>query len=214
VGYVVADKRRIKQGIKGLQRVKTWQLIIVFILALFVAATFLRLNNIGMVERRTAVLAADEAGNSDVTVNRLYDLQRYVSAHMNTDMGKGLYLETSYKRDVQAAYDRAAQDSNPNGNIYKKAQEVCAPQFTRYSYAYLQCTTGELAKYPAAKDLVSSVQAPRADSYLHVFVSPLWSSDFAGWSVVICVVIGLMIIVRFLSLGILRIILHQHYKST
>jgi len=213
VGYLVADKRRIKRSIKGLQRVKTWQLIIVFILALFLTATFLRLNNIGMIERRTAVLAADEAGDGQVTINRLYDLQRFVSAHMNTDMGKGLYLETSYKRDVQAAYDRASLDGNPNGNIYKKAQEVCEPRFDRYSYAYLQCTPGELAKYPAAGDLEKSVNVPRADSYLHVFASPLWSSDFAGWSVVVCMVIALMIFVRLLSLGVLRLILRQHYKS-
>lgn len=209
----MADKRRIKRSIKELQRVKTWQLIILFILACFLAATFLRLNNIGMIERRNAVTAADEGGDSDVTINRLYDLQRYVTAHMNTDMGKGLYLEASYKRDVQAVYDKASQDGNPNGNIYKKAQDVCAPQFSRYSYAYLQCTTGELAKYPAATDPVTAVQLPRADSYLHVFVSPLWSPDFAGWSIIVCAVIGLMIVVRLVSLGVLRMILHHHYKS-
>ena len=209
----MADKRQIKRNIKELQRFKTWQLVILLILACFVAATFLRLNNIGMVERRTAVVAADEAGNSEVTINRLYDLQRFVSAHMNTDMGKGLYLETSYKRDDQAALDKASQDSNPNGNIYKKAQEVCAPQFSRYSYAYLQCTTGELAKYPAASDPTSSVKRPHPDNYLHVFVSPLWSPDFAGWSVVICLVISFMIIVRLMSLVALRIILRQHYTS-
>ncbi|MEP7204960.1 MAG: hypothetical protein ABI716_02085 [Candidatus Saccharibacteria bacterium] len=210
----MADKRRIKRDIKELQRVKTWQLVILLILACFVAATFLRLNNIGMTQRRSAVLAADESNDNAVTINRLYDLQRFVSAHMNTDMGKGLYLEPSYKRDVQSAYDRASQSSNPNGNIYKKAQEVCAPQFTRYSTAYLQCTTGELAKYPAASDLVNSVKLPLADSYLHVFVSPGWSSDFAGWSVVVCLVIGLMIAVRLASLGVLRILLRQHYKPT
>ncbi|MBC7943483.1 hypothetical protein H7X68_03240 [Candidatus Saccharibacteria bacterium] len=209
----MANKRQIKRSIKELQRVKTWQLIILLILAGFVAATFLRLNSIGMNDRRRAVMLADEVGKGEVTINRLYDLQRYVSAHMNTDMGKGLYLENSYKRDYQSSIDKAAQDGNSNGNIYKKAQEVCAPQFTRYSYAYLQCTTGELAKYPAASDLISSVQVPIAASYLHVFVSPLWSPDFAGWSVIVCFVIALMIAVRLLSLAVLRIILHHHYKS-
>lgn len=209
----MADKRQVKRNIRELQRVKTWQLVILLILAIFVAATFLRLNNIGMVERRTAVTTADQVGNSEVTINRLYDLQRYVSAHMNADMGKGLYLEASYKRDYQAAIDAAASDGNPNGNIYKKAQQVCAPQFIRYSYAYLECTTGELAKYPAASNPTSTVKVPLADTYLHVYVSPLWSPDFAGWSVVVCLVIGLMIIVRLLSLAVLRIILHQHYKS-
>lgn len=212
-GLRVADKGRVRRSMKQLQRVKTWQLIILLILASFLAATFLRLNNIGMIERRTAVLSADDAGDNNVTINRLYDLQRYVSAHMNADMGRGVYLEASYKRDVQAAYDRASDDSSPNGNIYKKAQDVCAPKFTRYSTAYVQCTTSELAKYPAATELVSDVSLPRADNYLHVFISPLWSPDFAGWSVLLCVALLLMIIARFVSLLILRVILHYHYKS-
>jgi hypothetical protein len=209
----VADKRQINHSIKQWQRVKTWQLIVLLVLASFVAATFLRLNNIGMIERRSAVLNADQAGVEEITINRLYDLQRYVSSHMNTDMGKGVYLESSYKRDTQAAYDRAAVDSNPNGNIYKKAQEVCAPKFSRYSYAYLQCTTGELAKYPSATELQDAVAAPKADTYLHAYASPLWSPDFAGWSIVVCAVLVIMIITRFISLMVLRIILHQHYKS-
>ncbi len=183
------------------------------ILAIFVAATFLRLNNIGMVERRNAVVVADDAGQDTNTISRLYDLQRYVSSHMNTDMGKGVYLEGSYKRDSQAAYDAAAKDTNPNGNIYKKAQEVCAPQFTRYSYAYLQCTTGELAKYPASSNLIESVKLPRADSYLHSYVSPLWSPDFAGWAVLVCLALAVMIVVRIIAVMVLRAMLHRHYKS-
>ena len=209
----MADKGRVQRSIKQLQRVKTWQLVILLILASFLAATFLRLNNIGMIERRSAVLSADDAGDSDATINRLYDLQRYVSAHMNTDMGRGVYLEASYKRDVQAAYDKASADTNANGNIYKKAQDICAPKFTRYSTAYVQCTTSELAKYPAATELVNNVALPRADNYLHVFISPLWSPDFAGWSLLVCAALLLMIIARFVSLLILRIILHYHYKS-
>jgi hypothetical protein len=209
----VADNRGVKRSIRQLQRIKTWQLVLLFILAAFVAATFLRLNNIGMIERRAAVISADESGDSEATITRLYDLQRFVSAHMNTDMGKGVPLEASYKRDSQAAIDAASAESNPNGNIYKKAQEVCAPQFSRYSYAYLQCTTGELAKYPSATSLESSLKLPDADTYFHTFNSPVWSPDFAGWSVVICIVILVMIIVRLISLVILRAMLHHHYKS-
>lgn len=166
-----------------------------------------------MAERRAAVVDADNVGNNSVTQSRLYDLQRYVTAHMNTDMGKGIYLESAYKRDVQAIYVIASSDANPNGNIYKKSQEVCAPRFTRYSYAYLQCTTSELAKYPASSNLISSIKLPQADMYLHVFVSPLWSPDFAGWSVLICIAILTMIIVRLIGIGILKLLLKHHYKS-
>jgi hypothetical protein len=209
----VTDKRRVRRTIKDLQRVKTWQLLVLLLLAGFLSATFLRLNNLGMVERRNAVIQADEAGDSNVTTQRLYDLQRYVSAHMNTDMGKGVYLESSYRRDSQAALDGASADQNPNGNIYKKAQEVCAPRFSGYSAAYLQCTTGELAKYPAANELLGAAKLPSADSYLHSFVSPLWSPDFAGWSVVVCLFIAALIVVRLVSLLILKLLLRQHYRN-
>lgn len=209
----MADKKQVKYSIKQLQRVKTWQLVILLIFAIFVTLTFLRLNNIGMVERRSAVTSADEAGNPDAVISRLYDLQRYVSSHMNTDMGKGIYLQASYKRDVQKAYNVASADENPNGNIYKKAQEVCAPRFTLWSPAYVQCTFGELSKYPAADDLAGAVKLPPADMYLHVFASPLWTPDFAGWSLVVCIVIALVIIARTASLGVLRLMLARHYKS-
>lgn len=209
----MADKQRVRRGIKQLKRVKTWQLLILLILAVFIAATFLRLNNIGMVERREAVVSADEQGNGDVIIQRLYDLQRYVSAHMNTDMGKGVYLEHAYNRDYTAWQSDAYGDRNPNGNVYKKAQEVCEPRFSYYSAAYLQCTTDELAKYPAADAPGTDSSAPRADAYLHSFASPLWSPDFAGWSVVVCVVIALLIIGRLITLGILKIMLKRHYRS-
>lgn len=166
-----------------------------------------------MVERRAAVITADKAGNQDATLQRLYDLQQYVSSHMNTDLGRGVYLESTYQSDSQAALDNASGDENPNGNIYKKAQEVCAPRFSNYSTAYLQCTTGELAKYPASNELIGAVKLPAASAYLHSYESPVWSPDFAGWSVVVCVVIVLMIVTRLISLGVLKLLLRRHYRS-
>lgn len=209
----MADKGRIKQDIKNLQRVKTWQLIILFIIASVVAATFLRLNNIGMVQRREAVINADKVGDSDATLNRLYDLQRYVASHMNTDLGRGVFLEHSYSRDSQSWQENQYGDANPNGNIYKKAQEVCAPQFSRYSQAYLLCTTNELAKYPAASDPATDTSKPRQEAYIHSFTSPVWTPDFAGWSVLVCGVILLLIVIRIISLGVLQLMLRRHYRQ-
>lgn len=166
-----------------------------------------------MVERRAAVISADTAGSQDSIIQRLYDLQQYVSAHMNTDLGKGVYLESAYQRDSQAALTAASGDQNPNGNIYKKAQEVCAPRFSNYSTAYLQCTTGELAKYPAESNLIGAVKLPSASTYLHDYESPVWSPDFAGWSLVVSLVIVLMIIARLVSLAVLKVMLHRHYRS-
>lgn len=201
----MVDRRQIKRRLNSIQKVKIWQLVILLILMAFLAATFLRLNNIGMIERREAVISADEEGDDEVTANRLYDLQRYVTSHMNTDMGKGVYLEASYKRDAQEAYNSASSESN----VYKKAQDICEPRYSSWSYAYLQCTLEELEKYPSAQ----TVKLPVSDNYLHVFVSPLWSPDFAGFSVLICVVIFIMILLRATTVIILKILIKSRYKS-
>ena len=79
----MADKRSIRRDIKKLQRVKTWQLLILLILAGFLSATFLRLNNTGMVQRRNAVTAADKVGGAQQIAERIAELQRYSTAHMN-----------------------------------------------------------------------------------------------------------------------------------
>ncbi len=208
----MANKRQVRRSIRQLQRVKTWQLVILLVIFGFIAATFLRLNNIGMADRRDAVLAADRAGDPAMIQSRLYDLQRYVAAHMNADMGV-IYLENQYKRDSQAAIDGASGDSNPNGNIYKKAQEVCAPKFTHYSQAYLQCTVDYLAQYTPANNPTSTVALPKADLYRHSFTAPLWTPDFAGWSVLICGFILFMIIARLVGLTVLRIMLKMRYRG-
>ncbi len=208
----MVDKRRVKKSIRQLQRIKTWQLLILAILVAFVAATFLRLNNIGMAQRREAVLAADKTGDTGVTQSRLYDLQRYSAGHMNADTGV-FYLEQQYRRDSQKLVDAAKNDDNPNGNINVKAEAVCKPQYTVWSPAYVQCFTDELAKYPPSPDPAQNVTLPSTSLYRHSYASPLWSPDFAGWSVLVCGVILLMIVVRLASLGILHLLLKQHYRG-
>lgn len=206
------NRGKVQRGIERLQRIQTWQLFVLLIIFAFIAATFLRLNNIGMVQRREAVIVADKSGNPEVTLQRLYDLQQYVSSHMNTNLGRGVYLEAGYNRDTQNWQEGQYGEGNPNGNIYKKAQEVCAPRYSSYSQAYLECTTSELAKYPAAEGPDSSSDRPRQEAYIHSFSSPLWSPDFAGWSVLLVGVIALLITIRLIAFGILKLLLNRQYK--
>lgn len=208
----MADKRRVKRSIKALQRVKTWQLLVLLVLMLFLSATFLRLNNIGMMQRREAVLAADKTGDISVIQSRLYDLQRYAAEHMNSDTGV-FYLEQQYRRDAQKAVDAASNTTNPNGNINAKAEAVCRPQYTVWSPAYVQCFTDELSKYPPSPDPAQNITLPNTSLYRYDFISPLWSADFAGFSVLVCLGLMLMIVVRLASLGVLRLLLKRHYRG-
>jgi hypothetical protein len=208
----VADRRQVKRSIKQLQRIKTWQLLVLLVICGFVAATFLRLNNIGMVQRRDAVLDADKSGNLEAMTSRLYDLQRYSVAHMNASTGP-FYLENQYKRDVQKQVAAASVDTNPYGNINATVDAICKARFSSYSQAWVQCFAEELGKYPAAPNPADKVTLPSTDLYRYSFSSPYWSADFAGWSVAACVAIMVMIGTRLLSLGILRLMLKKHYRG-
>lgn len=208
----MADRRQIKRDIRRLQRVKTWQLLILLVIGGFLMATFLRLNNIGMIQRRDAVLAADKEGRDADAATRMYDLQRYVAAHMNASTGQ-FDLQGQYQRDLQQAIETATSSSNPYGNINAQAEAVCRPRFAAWSPAYVQCFTEELAKYPPAPDPGSNAALPSPALYRHSFASPLWSPDFAGFSVLVFLAIALIIILRLLGLGILYLLLKYHYRG-
>ncbi|MES2876655.1 MAG: hypothetical protein V4678_04260 [Patescibacteria group bacterium] len=207
----MADKRRIRQGIGWLQRIRTWQLVLLLILVGVIAATFLRLNNIGMIERRTAVLNADKQGDPEVIRARLFDLQRYSSAHMNASSGT-LYLEAQYDRDTQNSI-AAASSRDAGDNINVQADQVCRAQHGGYSQAYVQCFAAELAKFPSGVNAPDKANLPSPSLYRHDFSSPLWSADFAGFSVAICLFIVLIIVVRLIGILVLRGLLHRHYSS-
>ena len=132
----MANKKQIRTTLKKISMLKTWQLIILLILVLFIAATALRLNNVGMDQRREGVYSADEAGDEDIIHQRLLSLREYSSSHMNANTG-AFVLKNQYDRDSQRALadaqNKSEESESPNGNIYKKAAEVCDPQFSGYS---------------------------------------------------------------------------------
>lgn len=206
----MADKRNIKRQISILRRVKTWQLILLLLLALLITATFMRLNNIGMIERRTAVLSSDKQDDAEVTRARLFDLQRYASAHMNADSGP-VYLEEQYKRDTDAAIQAASQ-SMEGDNINTRADRVCKPQFAGNHQAYVQCFASELAKAPSGSNAPDKADLPSASLYRHEFSSPLWSPDFAGFGTIVCGLLALLIIARLIGLMVLRLLVRRQYQ--
>lgn len=179
---------------------------------MLITATFLRLNNIGMIERRSAVINADKGGSDSETIRaRLFDLQRYVTTHMNADSGV-VYLSEQYARDTQTAIEAASARGSAD-NINVKADATCKAQFGGYSQAYVQCFANELAKYPSGINAPDKANLPSSSLYRHDFSSPVWSPDFAGFSVLFCLLITLVIIARLVSLVILRILVRRHYQS-
>lgn len=209
----MADIRSVKRTIKGLQKVKTWQLLLLLLLLLFLTATFLRLNNIGMVQRRDAVISADKEGDQEAVHNRLIDLQHYVSAHMNTSKND-VYLAAQYERDKAALIEKAATAQTDNNDVInKKVDEICKPQFSGYNQGYVDCFAREYAKYAPGADPISSVTPPDPERYRFVFASPYWSADFAGFSLLASIALVVMICVRLISLWILKLLLKVKYQD-
>jgi len=220
---VLADKRELRQKVRRVERVKTWQLVIILLMAGFVAATFLRLNNVGMIERRDAVIEADKSGDERSLERRLYDLQRYTSSHMNASPGR-IALEHTYKRMYDRALDKFEKEvaSQSGNNVVAKVREHCDNQAKQGGYGrwwsnadprYVACINEEWDKYPAATSLSLHFTAPPADPYYHTFVSPAWSPDFAGWSLVVCGLIILVIIIRLVVIGVLKLLIARQYRQ-
>ena len=219
----MVEKQQVRTKIRRLEQIKTWQLVVLLILSGFMSATFLRLNNVGMIDRRDAVKQADVDGDETVIAKRLYDLQRFVASHMNTDPGS-VPLEHSYKR----AYDRALQDfeaqiaNQSNNNTVAEVRAYCDAQAQQGGWGrflasadprYVQCINDKWNEYPSAENVNYHFQAPSTAPYYHTFVSPRWSPDFAGWSLVVTGIIALIIVVRFIILVILRILIKRKYQQ-
>ena len=208
----MAQARAVRRTIRNINKIKTWQLVVLLVLMAFVAATFLRLNNIGMVQRRDAVISADEKGDDQVTKNRVLELQRYVSGHMNTDKND-VYLASKYERDRQAAVQKAAESNQSGDVINAQVDAICKPQFSGYNQGYVDCFAREYAKFAPGTDPVSQVKSPDPDKYRFVFASPTWSPDFAGFSVLASVVILLVIVARWITLIVLYLMLKVRYRD-
>lgn len=209
----MSDKRTVRKRLQHVQAIKTWQLLILLVLSLFLTATFLRLNNTGMLARRSAVESADKTGDTQEMMSRIYDLQRYAAAHMNADTGV-FYLQEQYNRDVKAAI-AAASGGNYDGydSPQARADAICNPnlQIHGYSKAYQDCMLRELSREGLVVD-PTTVKTPNPALYRYSFASPLWSPDFAGWSALVSLLLVVMIIVRIITILVLRLLLAHHYK--
>lgn len=216
------DKKKTKFRIKRLSQIKTWQLVILLIMSGFISATFLRLNNVGMVERRESVENADKAGDIVNLQQRLYDLQRYVSTHMNADPGK-IALDHTYKQ----MYDRKLKEfeeeikNQSNNDTVSKVRAVCDARAQQGGYGrfttqadprYISCINEEWAKYPAAKSTNLQFEAPSTEPYYHTFISPIWSADYAGWSLLVTIFIAMIIVMRLVVLGMLKLMIRRRNK--
>lgn len=211
------DKATYRRTLRRIRSLKTWQLVVVLFLGIILSATLLRLNNLEMVERRTAVIQADEKGDPEALRASIVELQRYVARHMNTSLGGGFFLSKTYERDRDAALAAANQSTNPNSSVYQQASIECRSRFQggRESFRndYVQCVIERVSAMSPQTDVEHTLNLPKADAYKVNFSSPFWTPDLAGLAVAFCALVTLVILGRALLTLVLRMLLKRHYRS-
>lgn len=215
---------------RSFKAIRTWQLFLVLIPLVFFTATLLRFDHLKMVELRDAVLTADEVGNEEDLKQALTALRDFTYSHtvINITENNGIqmitfgtgpfYLENQYLRAANAAIEAAreelAVDTNPNGNIYAAVAAICQPQAIAGGWQwsdqrYLDCWTSELAKYPESDipDNVLTAKVPSTELYRYNYASPIFSWTPTGFAILACIILSMIIIVRFLIWCVLKIAL-------
>lgn len=223
-------KKDVKAALRKLTKVKTWQLLIIFVLLLFIEATLLRFDHIEMTNLKSAVASADESDDDAAINEALNNLRNFTRTHTVINVvekngesyitfGTGpIYLKNQYNRKASEALAKAeaeaATDANPNGNVFAKAMDVCKPLAIAYGWAwnsqgYLDCMTGEINKYPAAERIEDTYVAslPSTALFRYDFASPVWTPTFSGFIGIICLILAAVLVIRFFSWLFLRLAL-------
>ena len=200
-------------GVKGklgqLRRVPYGVFLLLFVISLALTMFALRDNNQEMVRLRAAVYAADKNGG-DVE-NTLTELREYVHSHMNTDLTGGgnaikppIQLKYTYERLVAAEQAKA---NSANTQLYTEAQEYCQAQNpSSFSGG---------PRVPCIEEYVTTHGVPAsqinipAGLYKFDFVSPLWTTDVAGWSLVLTV----LLFIAFVASLVIDRLLSARIKS-
>ena len=160
-----------------------------------------------MEQLKQAVYSADK-NNGNVQL-ALDNLQAYVTSHMNTNLSTGngsvyppIQLEYTYLR-LAKSQDRAAL-SNDAG-LYTAAQNYCQrldpTDFSGRNRVpciaqYVTSHGAKLPKIPAAL-------------YEFDFISPTWSPDLAGWTLILTMLLATLTLILFLARYFSR-----HFAST
>lgn len=148
-----------------------------------------------MLKLRDQVYAADKS-NGDVEA-ALENLRSYVGAHMNTSLTTDngsvyppIQLKYTYQRLVTAA---EAQSSASSSQLYTQAENYCQ--------SLNSSNFSGRSRVPCVENYVSThgSSAPTISPSLYEFdfVSPTWSPDLAGWSLLVTVLLFVLTVVRF-----------------
>jgi hypothetical protein len=193
------NKKHLHHFWRWFKTIKPWYFLVAAGVSAMVCIYSLRANNLTMIHLRDQVYQADEE-NKD-TESALRELREYVYAHMNTNLASGdntiyppIQLKFSYERALAAA--QAANASAANSQIYTDAQAECEKQFPKglSGGGRIPCIQNYITSHG-----IKEATLPAASLYEFDFVSPTWSPDVAGWSLVATSLFAALFVITWLS---------------
>lgn len=204
------DKRKLHHLWTKIRSIKPWVFLVLAVISGAVSVYALRENNLKMVELRQAVYDADK-NNGDIET-ALRNLRTQVYGHMNTGLASGpnavhppVQLKYTYERLVAA--QNAGANAASNSDIYPQAQQYCEKAIPNgFSGSYrLSCIQAYVKQHG-----ITTLQTIPKNLYQFDFISPTWSPDLAGWSLVLTVVLVLLAIGTWLFQNVVRHMLDKH----
>jgi hypothetical protein len=171
-------------------------LLALFLISAVVTLVALRHNNETMIALRGDLYVADK-DNGDVNT-ALNNLRQYVYSHMNTNLSSGgdaikppIQLKYTYQR-LQAASQAGVNAAN--SQIYTDAEYYCQQQDpTDFSgHNRVPCVTAYVTSHG------TTAKAIPVALYEFDFVSPSWSPDFAGWNLVLSILLFIGMVFSYL----------------
>lgn len=188
-------KRKLHNIWVKIKPVSYWYFLVSFLISVSVAVIALRDNNLSVIKLRTQLYSVDQQ-NGNVS-GALNNLRQYVYSHMNSNLASGpdsiyppIQLKYTYQRLVNA---QAASVNAENSKIYTDAEYYCQQLIPiGFSGGYrITCIEGYVTSHGA-----TATPIPAA-LYEFDFVSPFWSPDLAGWSLVVSFIFLMLLVARF-----------------
>lgn len=174
----------VRQKLSSDKNIPRQVFLVLFIIFALVSIYSLRHDNLTMVKLRNNLYAADK---NDKDVNAaLNNLRSYVYGHMNTNLSSGgntikppIQLKYTYERLQSTAEVKAN-----NSGLYTQAENYCQARIPA------SVSISGRGRISCVQDYILSHgghKAPETPTALYQFdfVSPAWSPDLAGWSLVL-----------------------------
>ena len=179
-------------------RIRWWYFGVVAVFMLPVSAYFLRQNNLTMLELRDQVVRLDqETGDIAQIQPALLELREHVLTHMNASPAAPIHLPGSFDAAVAREVARVEQSGSANAQVYRDAQDQCEIASVQLSVR-AQCIQDYVLSNAAPGTDADEIDYPPKEQFIYSFISPRWSFDLAGLSVLVSSLLGLITIATFL----------------